>query len=264
VNAVARKILNAVSSSPDEKILIESVLSSSTSFSAPTTSFAAEAYSLLLRLLERDPSLHMSCLFVLRLMLLRDPSPVPSVPSFLLDKMSSSPLPFSSLAANVMALCCFSNLLSHSPSSPSSWLDEQTASRLVDVSIGAMGHSRVEVRQMSVALLYNFVLTCTRGGALSGLWTKSVEEIDSLAVQILCGCFDGLAQEADAGVRKRKLSIICRIVRVYGLLAINLIKDLGFADLMEILHQDKNIKPSLVKEEASILAELSVVIKNSA
>jgi hypothetical protein len=79
--------------------------------------------------------------------------------------------------------------------------------------------------------------------------------VHSQAVQLLCGCLDVLNKEVDAVVRKRCLSIVCRIIRTYGTLAAHLARDLGFIDTIKQLHD-------IQKDdfEKSILSELALKI----
>ncbi len=62
--------------------------------------------------------------------------------------------------------------------------------------------------------------------------TDTETEVHQQAVELLLGCFEGLADEVDAVVRKRRLSVICRIVRTYGFGSncATLAQDLGLLD----------------------------------
>ncbi len=57
-------------------------------------------------------------------------------------------------------------------------------------------------------------------------------------------------------VRKRRLSIACRICRTYSSTAGPLMNDLGFSDTLQILKADQDIKPSVTKEEMVMINEL--------
>jgi hypothetical protein len=84
-------------------------------------------------------------------------------------------------------------------------------------------------------------------------------ELNPHAVQLLCGCLEGLLQESDVLVRRRRLAVICRILRAYGKVAVKLVKDLGFNDQLLILQHDADIQPKITKEERDILAEINHV-----
>ncbi len=84
-------------------------------------------------------------------------------------------------------------------------------------------------------------------------------ELNPHAVQLLCGCLEGLLQESDGNVRRRRLAVICRILRAYGKSAVQLVSDLGFADQLVVLHTDRDIVPKVSKEEQDILAEINHV-----
>jgi hypothetical protein len=181
--------------------------------------------------------------------------------------------PFATVPAHVMALCSISNLLSHdtgkayllgdSSLASSEELGKNTAnnanfvSELVDVALHGMNNARAEVRQMSSTLAYNLTLACTKNNALSGPWSKqandgSENEMNSQALQLFCGCFEGILDEKDGSVRKRRLSTICRIARVFKIAAVNLMNDLGFSDILQILRTEKG----LTSEEVQIIDEL--------
>lgn len=89
-------------------------------------------------------------------------------------------------------------------------------------------------------------------------------ELNPHAVQLLCGCLEGLLQESDASTRRRRLAVICRILRAYGKTAVQLVKDLGFHDQLLVLQGDRDIKPPVSKEERDILAEVNHVFAASA
>ena len=82
-------------------------------------------------------------------------------------------------------------------------------------------------------------------------------EMDPHAVQLLCGCLENLLQENDSSVRRRRLAVICRILRAYGRAAVTLVKDLGFHDQLLVLYSDRTIKPAVNKDEQDILAEIN-------
>lgn len=203
---------------------------------------------------------------------------------------------FASIPAHVLAICAISNLLSHESGADfllhgRTGSDKENAngteneeaavhlSHLIDIALSGLSHARAEVRQMSATLAYNYTLLCTRENQLSGVWRNSGGTLDTgkadidngpatpkpefelnpHAVQLLCGCLEGLLQESDVTVRRRRLAVICRILRAYGQAAVKLVTDLGFHDQFLTLYRDKGIQPPVAKEEREILAEINHV-----
>jgi len=182
----------------------------------------------------------------------------------------SQDMSFSTLPANVMALCSLSNLLSHDRGisyilygiSDNSGSSNETCSHanvgtVLDVALRGLSHERVEVRQMSCAMAYNLVLACTKDDTVSLLWRDEQEagEVHSHAVQLLCGILEGLTLEVDSGVRQRKLAIVCRVIRAYQKLATDFIEDLGFTNSFRTL-EDRSLQPPLSSEEKTIVSEI--------
>jgi hypothetical protein len=115
----------------EEKLMIAEIIKtlktpSMASQSATVPPFSVASYGLLESVMERFPSLQMSSLFILRLMVLHDQHPatsyariIRSLVAKLQTAMSTAAaLPpsvssFSGIPAQVMALCALSNLLSH-------------------------------------------------------------------------------------------------------------------------------------------------------
>lgn len=90
--------------------------------------------------------------------------------------------------------------------------------------------------------------------------------MDPHAVQLLCGCLENLLQESDSTARRRRLAVICRILRAYGRAAVILVDDLGFHEQLQTLFSDKSISPPVTKDERDILSEINhifAVVKNS-
>lgn len=299
VQVIGRKILNLPG--PDgtpgsalteaEREQISSVLAelSSKPLADPNHAecrFSIEVYSLLERVLAEHPAAHMSCLFILRLMLLHDRASefdklniVREILRRLMTHAQSGGTAttegFASIPAHVLAICSISNLLSHdlgaeyllhgSKDGKETNTSAVHVSDLIDIVLSGLSHSRAEVRQMSATLAYNYTLLCTKDSQLSGLWkassadssVDSVVELNPQAMQLLCGCLEGLIQETDISVRRRRLAVICRIFRAYGSVALQLVSDLGFQDQLTILHSDRDITPPVTKEEKEILAEIN-------
>ncbi len=190
--------------------------------------FTVEDYTLMEHILASHPEAHMACLFLVRLMFLHDRMTdfkelrlVRQILSRLLIREGSEamsepgkPSGFATIPAHAMALCAMSNLLSHeagltllsSATAPASLaettgslLSADLVSDLIDTVLSGLSHGRAEVRQMSATLAYNLTLACTRGGALSGPWKPADQptapDLNSQAMQLLCGCLEGIAAE---------------------------------------------------------------------
>jgi len=272
VQVIGRKILNlpgadgvaGAALNENDKALLTAVLEelSTAAQAVPASAagagaegrFSLDAYALLERVIAEHPSAHMSCLFVLRLMLLHDRATEYDKLSIVKEVLrrlishtrgdgsvaADSKLEgFASVPAHVLALCSISNLLSHEAGADylvygnkdvESRDNFAHVSNLIDIALSGLSHSRAEIRQMSATLAYNYTLLCTKENKLSGMWSAqdTVDELNPHALQLLCGSLEGLLQESDAGVRRRRLAIICRILRAYGAPAVQLVNDLGF------------------------------------
>ncbi len=257
--------------------------------------FVIEDYLLMEKLIAFHPESHMSALFVLRLMFLHDHATdfsrlniIRELVRRLLSHRSdgssnleeasgnngasvpSTHKGFATVPAHVMALCAISNLLSHDSGTTyllggnssiavnGSANSSDLLNDLVDVILTGFGHARAEVRQMASALAYNLALACTKDGKPAGPWEVESEssEMNPHAMQLLCACLENLHEEKDAVVRKRKLATSCRIARAFNGSFSTLVNDLGFADVLQILHTDQDIKPVISNDEREILNEL--------
>lgn len=239
--------------------------------------FTVEDYALLEHILAYHPQAHMSCLFVLRLMFLKDRmtdfreiSLIRAIMTRLLAKEGQevASAGFATIPAHVMALAAMSNLLSHeaglalldTPAGTSSAsaadISSELSSNLIDTVLSGLAHGRAEVRQMSSTLAYNLTLACTRDGQLSGPWASASvpAELNTQAMQLLCGTLEGILSESDGMVRQRRLATACRILRAFGQAAAELCKDLGLDDSLQLL-RDGGAGP-LSKEEAAVVGEL--------
>lgn len=273
---------------------VQSLTSKELSNAEANKSFSIDEYLFFEKLLAVHPKAQSASLFILRLMLLHDRTSDYSDISIireLIRRLLGKPKQqsdcetstgFASVPAHVMALCAISNLLSHErglstlyklPISPESMeedtnniiadADDNVLNDLVDVVLSGLANERAEVRQMSTTLAYNLTLACTKDYLPSGPWKTSTEESDSSslelnahALQLLCGCFEGILTEKDAMVRKRRLSIACRISRTFAVAAGSLMSDLGFADTLQILKSDNSILPAVSSDEKAIIGEL--------
>ena len=148
--------------------------------------------------------------------------------------------------------------------------EQKLENRIIDSAISYLGHERTELRQISATFIYNFTLSCTNlkshshAGwcppgtavvtAVDGVTlAPNDEEIPELAVQILCSTLEGVSNEIDGGVRKRRLCSSLRVVRRCKSAAVNLIKDLGFKTYFD----DILAMPSLPEDEQIVLRELA-------
>lgn len=280
--------------SAEERGRFQSILSRLSS-SDSVGDFEVEDYHFMERLLTHHPAVHMPCLFVVRLMFLHDKltdfrrlSIVREIIRRLLATSETSSAssgsieqvnPFASVPAHVMALCSLSNLLSHdtgkayllgesstiaaADSSEGQIQQQHFIDELIDVVLRGLHHDRSEVRQMSGTLAYNLTLACTREAkdatARPGVWllSPSQDELHPQALQLLCGCFDGLFEEKDGLVRKRRLAVICRVTRAFPSLAASLIRELGFGEVLDAMKATaQTLSPPLTSEELAIVDEL--------
>jgi len=191
------------------------------------------------------------------------------------DSSCARTLPFPSVAANVMALCALSNLLANErglryvcgmdegTTVPQSSNGDPLIETILDISLKGIGHEKQEVRQMSVSILYNFVLACTQASRLTLMWTRGHGEacgeieMHPLAVQALCAALEDVETESEQKVRQRRLQVVCRVIRAYGQVASNFVQDLGFFDTFKkMLEEHKHIQPQLSTMEIAVLSEL--------
>lgn len=213
----------------------------------------------------------MSALFLLRLAVLSSSicHSVPSIIDMLVEKLILGVAAFSGIPACVMALCTLSNLFGNDKAKILIF-EHRLENRMIDSAMSYLGHERTELRQISATFIYNFTLSCTNSKAHSqagwcppGTATvtavdgvtlpQNEEEIPELAVQILCSTLEGVSNEVDGGVRKRRLCSSLRVVRRCKSAAINLINDLGFKTYFdEILAM-----PSLPEDERIVASELA-------
>ncbi len=251
VNAVATKILNLPDKdgvkgnglTEEEKTLLRAILARLSDTSSNTTAsssvaFTVDDYVFMEKLLSQHPDAHMSCLFIVRLMFLHDKlsdygrlTLVRDIIQRLLSPLntpsSATANPFASIPAHVMALCSLANLLSHDTgksyllgahsSLPQGGAGEGESERqahfineLIDVALHGLTHTRAEVRQMSIALAYNLTLALVRGA-----WAREdhqqTSELDPNALQLLCGCFEGLLDEK---VRESELLVLSDVIHM--------------------------------------------------
>lgn len=280
VKALSRKILDL--KDPDghrvlrdeEATLLEGIVRD---LIGPTAAAACitcptEVYDLLQRLLGEYPQAQLPCLFLGRLLLLQDTRTdlrrVGFVQSLLqrLTAAAKDDTQFATPSAHVMAVCAISNLLGNQHATNSvlvggggSEHSMSISDDVVNISLHGLGHSKTDMRLISATLAYNYVLLHTKDSQLSHLWSPSPgteAELNPHAMQLLLGALEGLADESDSRVRRRRLSIVCRITRAYGEVAAGLIRDLGLAELFEGLSSQQQQGAALTAPERDMVDEI--------
>jgi hypothetical protein len=177
-----------------------------------------------------------------------------------------------------MALTVLANALSHIAGVQLLFQSLSLSERLLDLALRSMTQQTAppQVKQMASALALNVAILCTAGDFSSGSaqsggkgkgWIvpgsgndcKEEEEgeMHAHAVQLLCGCLEGVLSEQDALVRKRRLTISLLIVRSYGSTGAALCRDLGFADPLSMHRASLPHKsvPADLESEESIIRE---------
>lgn len=254
--------------------------------------FTIEDYIVIEKILANHPEGHMSSLFLLRLMFLHDhvtdfsrleivreitkrlllPTTNNSSTTVMENANFGIANGFASIPAHVMALCSISNLLSHDNGvnyllgdSATDLTNKDTSyiNDLIDTVLRGLTHNSPEVRQMSITLGYNLTLNFTKNNELFGVWKASFDptnpELHQHALQLICGSLEGISDEKDIIVRKRRLAIICRILRSYKSIASDLLQDLGYDNFLYSLSSIAN--PALTTDEADILTEILYYLK---
>lgn len=258
---VVSKIMRVAMTSPDKKDTLDFLIESRSG-----NCFADDACNSLSSLMAEFPQLQMSCLFLMRLLVLQESllfstpnsSVVAMVDSLLcrLSRAQGTAEGLSSVPSTVMGLCTVANLLSH-PSGQSCIFDRvEIAGSVVDVAVNALCNTRVEVRQMGATVAFNFVFAFTesmvvptRAGCASRLITSADGELNPLAVQLFCGAMEGVSSEQEVAVRYRRLCVALKLLRIGGSGVRSLGRDLGFGSDLA------SISPSSVLE-TQVLAEL--------
>lgn len=253
--------------------VVDGFTSSSSSSSLVNVRVCAAAYEVLLRALRTTSTVHMACLFILRLMVLQhddahDTAIEEQRHALVMHILSvihnSDPTQrFQSVPALVMALCTMSNYLS-TQSGVRLLLDHQHAlvvEGIFNAAAHGLGHERKEVRQMAAALLFNATMICTQKGRESVGWHCAGAHADAdesclhhLAVQTLLACVEGLSDESDATARYRKLATMCMVTRACGEQAGILLSELDcWTSLQQILsRRDADVDA----DQRSLLSEI--------
>ena len=170
-----------------------------------------------------------------------------------------------------MAICTLSNLIGNE-NTKAAIFSHSLDGRLLDCAISFLAHERVELRQISATLVYNFTLVCTSSKYGIGRWcppgTATVTAIEGSqleatlpesAVQILCSVIGELTAEIDSATRRRRLSCALRIIRNCKVPAVALINDLGFS----VYFHEMKLMTGISVEEAAIVHEVIQAIETS-
>ena len=229
-----------------------------------TNSFPDDACNTLSHIIGAHPTAQMSCLFLMRLLILEEslilsrPSTAQSMIDALLAHLSAAqgaPNGLSSVPAIVMGLCTLGNLLSHSSGAALMCDRAGVAQSVVDIAVGGLSHSRVEVRQMSATVAFNFTFAFLHLNKVLPGHDASVRvivnangELNSFAVEILCGATESIAAETDAGVRYRRLCICLKIVRMGGPTVRALGRDLCLETSLSSITPATEAESKIVKE----------------
>lgn len=229
-----------------------------------TNSFPDDACNTLSHVIGAHPTTQMSCLFLMRLLILEEslilsrPIAVPSMVDALLSRLSAvqgASNGLNSVPAIVIGLCTLGNLLSHSSGAALICDRKGVAQSVVDIAVGGLSHSRVEVRQMSATVAFNFTFAILHLNKVQPGQDTSVRaivsadgELNSFAVEILCGATESIAAETDAGVRYRRLCICLRIVRMGGSTVRALGRDLCLDNSLSSIIAATEAESKVVKE----------------
>ena len=280
--------------SDGEKALMRSLIATltvaTTTTSSTTTDMStlpmSEVIILFNRVLNRHANAEMACLFLLRLVVLRESfftsEPTPLNLSILNRLKDGTEQPFKTPPAMVMALCVISNLLGSEQGRCYALGDGRQSGvvgiseLLLDVILKHLTHARVEIRQISATALYNLILAYTSANSISStgnagnistgvvtsvrtIWDNSGGdtssddgELSGLAVQVFLGCMEEISDEVDPGVRHRRLCSALRIVRAGKAVAVALGKDLGFAETLSRI----NVSSTSPDNERHVVMEL--------
>lgn len=219
-------------------------------------------YEMFLQFLQQYPTLMMTSLFFVRLLVLQSDiinwddlskASLSKLISWILNNLSDKNSYLqSNIPALTMGLCTLSNTLSHSHGC--SFLFTYTyefEQQLLDVIVSYLSHTRLEVRQMASALGYNYILYYTSKISSSNS-TNDDNSLSPTILQLYLAAMEDISQEHDEVVRMRRLSLICQIIRSSEKQqAISLGNDLGF------IEQLKNLS-KLVKHdnEKQVILEL--------
>mmetsp|Transcript_12376 Transcript_12376/g.20591 ORF Transcript_12376/g.20591 Transcript_12376/m.20591 type:complete len:154 (+) Transcript_12376:82-543(+) len=88
---------------------------------------------------------------------------------------------------------------------------------------------------------------------------------DPVALQLLCGALEGVLEETEvADIRCRRLAVALLILRQHGVMAVELVKDLGFTTTIEVMKLGRGhanlAKLPVKKTERAIVWELAQML----
>lgn len=271
-------LLDMLALSKEEQLIIKGIMlvvtSPGKSGDDTTTFCSEESCKILSEVMQKHPPAQMSSLFLMRLLVLEESlvfNPVRPCAVAMVDSMitrlvagQGSANGFASVPSTVMALCTLANILSHKSGIALIFDRDRVAGLVVDIALVGLAHARVEVRQMSATVAYNFTLAFEDASSagtrsLSQLSTVSPGrlilsvgqeiELNPLAVQLFCGVMESVLAEKDACVRHRRLCVALKLVRIGGQAARALGKDLG-------LYNDLNALTPMSEAERLVIEEM--------
>lgn len=257
--------------SESETAIVANIVTILTSASDSVAVLNPAAFDLLEQLIKTQAKSQLSCLFLLRLMVLREGIDLSSTTALqtIIAMVTSPHEALKSVPAKVMAVCTLANAISHDAGRR--LLLGSNLGEMIDIAVQGLSDARSELRQMGAALAYNIALSFTQDVSsddkVTG-WTlgasvdvktgddggshEDVQTIDEDAMQILIAVLQEIDGDSDPIVRKRRLMTACRVIRALGRPAVELCVDLGFNQMLT----DSEFQQRLTAEETSIVTEL--------
>ena len=267
LEAITNKLINAKTTdgtkillSEDQICKIKTIKTNLCSGDLHALHHSADDFEMVVSIINEHTSCQLSALFLLRLMVLSQStsSIETSVINPLLAKLNSGLTAFSGVPSSVMAFCTLSNLLCNSKTREAIFTN-RLDSQITDCTMSYLLHPRKELRQICATLIYNLTLICTPSKEPNGGWSPppyraaATDHLPELAVQILCSVLEGIPNESDSSIRKRRLATSCRIFRASTSPSRDLVNDLGFSSYFDEL---LNAHDTSV-DEKNILHEIS-------
>ena len=242
-----------------------------------TPSLSLETYDLFLKYYFLDPSLQLSYLSVLRYLVLQpfifpSSSVTTDIPTtttttksgcnytqdviFSIAHDLSNPKGFKeSVAIRTIAYSVLVNVLSHTAgaaflltstsaattSTTSDKKHKEIQSKLIDIIIEGLTHTKTAIKTMASALALNLTIAATFNETATGgvgcFWNKDTNdsELHSSAVQLLCCIVENIETETNDVIRQRELISLYRILLHCGMTARSLANDLGLNDIVSSL-----------------------------
>ena len=266
--------LNKFAFSEEEQLIIKGIMlivTASDRSSSDISSFCSEdSCRVLTKVMEKYPAAQMSSLFLMRLLVLQETIIFKTVHMCAVAMVDSviaklaagqgAVNGFASVPSTVMALCTLANLLSHESGEALIFDRAGVAEAVLDIVLVGLSHSRVEVRQMSATVAFNFTLAFKEADnkGLNQLAANSTRriictvgqeaELNLLAVQLFCGVMEGIHSETDGSVRYRRLCVALKLVRIGGQALKDLGRDLGFHNDLNFLNTSSEVEMLVVGE----------------